>query len=62
MGQLEGRVAIVTGGASGIGAACAATLARQGAKVVVTGLDNAGGRSVVDEIGNARGARPRWRS
>ncbi|MBV9200873.1 MAG: SDR family NAD(P)-dependent oxidoreductase [Alphaproteobacteria bacterium] len=62
MGQLEGRVAIVTGGASGIGAACAATLARQGANVVVTDLDNAGGESVVDEIGNARGARPRWRS
>jgi NAD(P)-dependent dehydrogenase (short-subunit alcohol dehydrogenase family) len=36
MGQVEEKVAIVTGGASGIGAACAATLAREGAKVVVT--------------------------
>jgi NAD(P)-dependent dehydrogenase (short-subunit alcohol dehydrogenase family) len=44
MGQVEGKVAIVTGGASGIGAACAATLAREGAKVVVTDLDDAGGR------------------
>ena len=31
MGQVEGKVAIITGGASGIGAACAATLAREGA-------------------------------
>src|SRR5262249_41492073 len=44
MGQVEGKVAIVTGGASGIGAACAATLAREGAKVVVTDLDDAYGQ------------------
>ena len=36
MGQIDGKVAIVTGGASGIGAACATTLAREGAKVAVT--------------------------
>jgi NAD(P)-dependent dehydrogenase (short-subunit alcohol dehydrogenase family) len=41
MGQVEGKVAIVTGGASGIGAACAATLAREGAKVVITDIDDA---------------------
>jgi NAD(P)-dependent dehydrogenase (short-subunit alcohol dehydrogenase family) len=45
MGQLEGKVAIVTGGASGIGAACAVTLAREGAKVVVTDLDDTGGQA-----------------
>jgi NAD(P)-dependent dehydrogenase (short-subunit alcohol dehydrogenase family) len=50
MGQVEGKVAIVTGGASGIGAACATTLAREGAKVVVTDLDDAGGQAVVDQI------------
>jgi NAD(P)-dependent dehydrogenase (short-subunit alcohol dehydrogenase family) len=55
MGQVEGKVAIVTGGASGIGAACAATLAREGAKVVVTDLDNASGQSVVDKIGSPGG-------
>ena len=46
MGQVDGKVAIVTGGASGIGAACAATLAREGAKVVVTDLDDTGGRGL----------------
>jgi NAD(P)-dependent dehydrogenase (short-subunit alcohol dehydrogenase family) len=51
MGQVEGKVAIVTGGASGIGAACATTLAREGAKVVVTDLDDARGQAVVNNIG-----------
>ena len=55
MGQVEGKVAIVTGGASGIGAACAATLAREGAKVVVTDLDDTGGRDVVEKISGAGG-------
>ena len=55
MGQVEGKGAIVTGGASGIGAACAATLAREGAKVVVTDLDDTGGQAVVDKIGSAGG-------
>ena len=55
MGQLDSKVAIVTGGASGIGAACAMTLAREGAKVVVTDLDDAGGQAVADKIGSAGG-------
>jgi NAD(P)-dependent dehydrogenase (short-subunit alcohol dehydrogenase family) len=50
MGQVEGKVAIVTGGASGIGAACAATLAREGAKVVITDIDDAGAQAVVGQI------------
>ena len=55
MRQPEGTVAIVTGGASGIGPAYATTLPREGAKVVVADLDDAGGRAVVDKIGSAEG-------
>lgn len=55
MGQVDGKIAIVTGGASGIGAACAMTLAREGAKVVVTDVDDTGSRAVVDKIGSAGG-------
>lgn len=50
MGQVEGKVAFITGGASGIGAACARVLAREGAKVVLTDLDDPGGESVVADI------------
>jgi NAD(P)-dependent dehydrogenase (short-subunit alcohol dehydrogenase family) len=50
MGQVEGKVAIVTGGALGIGAACAETLARAGAQVVVSDIDDAGGGALVDRI------------
>jgi NAD(P)-dependent dehydrogenase (short-subunit alcohol dehydrogenase family) len=55
MGQVEGKVAIVTGGASGIGAACATTLAREGAKVVITDIDEAGAQAVVGKIVAAGG-------
>ncbi|MBT4045096.1 MAG: SDR family NAD(P)-dependent oxidoreductase, partial [Rhodospirillaceae bacterium] len=39
MGLVDGKVAMVTGGASGIGRACAETLAREGAQVVITDID-----------------------
>jgi NAD(P)-dependent dehydrogenase (short-subunit alcohol dehydrogenase family) len=55
MGQVQNKVAIVTGGASGIGAACATILASEGAKVVVTDLDDPWGQAVVAEIGRAGG-------
>ena len=53
--QMDGKVAIVTGGASGIGAACAETLARAGASVVLTDIDRAGGEGVVGRISAAGG-------
>lgn len=51
MTALEGRTALVTGGASGIGAACARLLAERGAVVTVADLDDAGAKSVAGEIG-----------
>jgi NAD(P)-dependent dehydrogenase (short-subunit alcohol dehydrogenase family) len=56
MGQVDGKIAIVTGGASGIGAACAQTLAREGAKVVVSDIDDVGGNALVGTINAAGGS------
>jgi 3-hydroxybutyrate dehydrogenase len=51
MTDLSGRTALVTGGASGIGAACARALAARGAVVTVADLDDVGAKSVAQEIG-----------
>lgn len=55
MGSLQGKTAIVTGGASGIGRATALLLAREGAAVTVADLNETGGQAVVGEIKNAGG-------
>lgn len=51
MSELSGKTALVTGGASGIGAACARELAARGAHVTVADRDGDGAGALADEIG-----------
>jgi len=50
MGVLEGKICLVTGGASGIGRATAIAMANEGAKVIVSYVNVAGGEETVDQI------------
>ena len=70
MGRITGRVAFVTGAASGIGRAAAIALAREGAHVMLTDIDADGGRETKAMIDTAGGSaqfrgqdvveEPRW--
>jgi 2-hydroxycyclohexanecarboxyl-CoA dehydrogenase len=51
--RLEGRIALVTGGGSGIGAATARRLAAEGAQVAVADIDEPAARAVAGEIDGA---------
>ena len=55
MNRLEGRVALVTGAASGIGRATAQRLASEGAAVLITDIQVEAGEATVREIGDAGG-------
>lgn len=51
--RFEGKVAFVTGGASGLGAATAVRLASEGARVVVADIDTDGAREVAESLPDA---------
>jgi NAD(P)-dependent dehydrogenase (short-subunit alcohol dehydrogenase family) len=55
MGRVDGKIAVVTGGAAGIGKAASLLLAREGAKVAVLDIDDDAGRQVVSEINRSGG-------
>jgi NAD(P)-dependent dehydrogenase (short-subunit alcohol dehydrogenase family) len=59
--SLKGRAVLVTGGATGIGAAMVAAFAAQGARVGFIDLDAGGAARLVSDVGQATGAAPWFR-
>ena len=53
--RLEGKIAIITGAASGIGRATAKRFCKEGARVVCADINREGGESCVEEIKQAGG-------
>jgi len=53
MGRMQGKVAIVTGSGSGIGEATARLMAREGASVVVAGINRVAPERVASELDGA---------
>lgn len=53
MTRLAGKVALVTGGASGMGAAVAERFAQEGARLIIADINDAGGAALASKIGAA---------
>jgi NAD(P)-dependent dehydrogenase (short-subunit alcohol dehydrogenase family) len=53
MGRLESKVVLITGGGSGIGRAAARLFAREGARVVISDVDDQGGEETIDIVRKA---------
>jgi len=51
MGRLDGKIALITGGNSGIGLASAKAFAAEGARVVITGRDQVAVDAAVRDVG-----------
>ena len=62
MKRMEGKTAIVTGGALGIGRATCELLAREGARVAIVDLLDEEGKDLADTIGRAGGTAAYWRA
>ena len=60
MGRVEEKVALVTGGSVGIGRSACVLLAREGAKVAVTDVQDAEGRRLLSELQTAGGTAGYW--